>query len=1049
MKKHFECSIIIPVFNKVEYTARCLEAVSQNTEDVEYEVIVVDNASTDSTGDLLGQLEGDIQVIRNRVNVGFARANNQAARLARGKYLVFLNNDTLPQARWLSTLVTAMEDDPGVGAVGSKLIYPEDETIQHAGVVFGPHSKVPYHIYRDFSRYHPAVNKKRAFSALTGACLAIRKELFFELGLFDEEFVNGGEDTDLCLRIRGKGDKILYIPESEVYHFEGRTPGRGDKIRSNRELLVKKWGQKIQPDDHLYYSQDGYLVEGYVPKGAQSKMEIASFEPILNVDGNWLTEKVTSILVVKPSGIGNMIMFTPALQVFRQLMPEVSITVVCYPAEAAIVREIVEKMILLESRDILTGAPNARELDDKVGPGEYDLAVYPPFTNLAGPTPHLKRVIPYHISHPQVSFEHRHEVMHNLDIVSLMGWKGEPPPMWVPVDSKAGRDLSKKTIGIHIGSSATIHMKKKRWPLHYWATLIDSLPQDYNVVFVGCEEEEDDVSRLSDLLGVRGKDSLTSFVGKLDLEQTAGVIKGCALFISNDSGLMHMASAVNTPVIGIFGPTLPSKNRPWGRPETNRVVRAELDCSPCYSKPEILFKCPEQRCLLEVTPEKVLDAANALIDSGRNDHPEGKTKARSLPRGGPTVDVLIPTFNRKELLRRAIKSMLNQTYRKWDLWVINDGGEDVSDIINAEKDPRVHLINLPHGGKSKALNAAIKASKGEFIGYLDDDDIHYDFHLEALVEALNARPDVDFVYSDTYEVSVRRDVGENRFIEVARRVENNSTITLEMILSQNHINHKNVLHRRSLLERSGLYDEGLEALVDWDMFRRMFQVCKTHRVPVLTGEHYLYFNNGDNEVSEQITGLATSNPSLFKQIRARILRKPLRLSDKAALAFADRAVRKIIEEALNNNRYQELMGKGWDLIQQASPAEALSYAQEGFLLKPDEHNAYILAGRSFFESRRFAEAEEFLGRGVQIIEGMNTNPVSPRSGLSHVASHYTMTVSLLVSTLSLQGKKGNALRILDKALEQERIPLTAEQKMVLEDQKLKLGKRKGTFSNGN
>ena len=128
------CSIIIPVFNRVELTQQCLTHLAQVTSDPSFEVIIVDNASSDGTPEFLRTLEGDIQVIRNEENRGFAKACNQGAALARGKYVVFLNNDTIPQPGWLSSLVEEVESHEQVGIVGSKLLCPNN-TIQHAGVV--------------------------------------------------------------------------------------------------------------------------------------------------------------------------------------------------------------------------------------------------------------------------------------------------------------------------------------------------------------------------------------------------------------------------------------------------------------------------------------------------------------------------------------------------------------------------------------------------------------------------------------------------------------------------------------------------------------------------------------------------------------------------------------------------------------------------------------------------------------------------------------------------------------------------------------------------
>ena len=255
----FDCSIIIPVWNKRELTEQCLSELAKVTSGISYEVIVVDNHSTDDTGRFLNQLSGDIQIIRNSENLGFAKGCNQGARAARGRFLIFLNNDTIPLENWLAALVAEVVSHPDVGVVGSKLLY-EDDTIQHAGVVFSRAGCMPYHVYRNFHRDHPAVNRRRIFQSVTAACMLIRREIFEAAGGFDEEFQNGFEDVDLCLKVKEKGWKIVYQPLSVLYHLESQTPGRKTNEQANAVRFLTRWGQHWWlADEDLYYYEDGYM----------------------------------------------------------------------------------------------------------------------------------------------------------------------------------------------------------------------------------------------------------------------------------------------------------------------------------------------------------------------------------------------------------------------------------------------------------------------------------------------------------------------------------------------------------------------------------------------------------------------------------------------------------------------------------------------------------------------------------------------------------------------------------------------------------------------
>jgi GT2 family glycosyltransferase/predicted O-methyltransferase YrrM/tetratricopeptide (TPR) repeat protein len=260
----YDCSVIIPVWNRCELTRQCLEALAATTGDVSWELIVVDNHSTNNTASFLSTLDGDVQIIRNQESLGFAKACNQGARSARGKYLVFLNNDTIPQLGWLNALVAEAEDDASIGVVGSKLLY-SDGTIQHAGVVRDRQRGLPYHIYKSFPGDHPAVNQRREFQIVTAACLLIRRSLFEEAGGFDEGYVNGFEDADLCLKVRERGHRVVYQPRSVVVHLEGQAPGRKAHEDTNAVRFLDRWGtQWWAGDEDLHFHVDGYkLKRGY------------------------------------------------------------------------------------------------------------------------------------------------------------------------------------------------------------------------------------------------------------------------------------------------------------------------------------------------------------------------------------------------------------------------------------------------------------------------------------------------------------------------------------------------------------------------------------------------------------------------------------------------------------------------------------------------------------------------------------------------------------------------------------------------------------------
>jgi|GEM_PF-204877 len=250
------CSIVIPVFNKVEYTTKCIEAIRRNTPTELYELVIVDNASTDGTKNFLSQLKESIRIIFNSANVGFTQACNQGAREASGEFVLFLNNDTEPQPGWLDALLETMQGYPEAGIVGSKLIYPDGRLQEAGGIIF--RDGTGWNYGRFDSPEHPRYNYVREVDYVSGASLLIRRLLLETLGFFDEQYSPGYyEDTDICFGVRSVGYKVLYSPFSAVIHHEGISSGtdlaKGMKqyqVR-NRERFVKKWENALKQQPPL------------------------------------------------------------------------------------------------------------------------------------------------------------------------------------------------------------------------------------------------------------------------------------------------------------------------------------------------------------------------------------------------------------------------------------------------------------------------------------------------------------------------------------------------------------------------------------------------------------------------------------------------------------------------------------------------------------------------------------------------------------------------------------------------------------------------------
>jgi GT2 family glycosyltransferase len=245
-------TVIIPTRDAPQHLDRCLRSIFGRTTYLNYDVLLVDNRSTDPAAlRLFDEYPVDVLDYRDRFN--FSRVNNLAAARAAGEFLVFLNNDTeVLTPGWLEALVGLAELE-GIGAVGPLLVYPNGR-VQHAGVVLGLRGTAD-HIMRGFPSdvdgYAGSLACTREVSAVTAACMMVGHALLDEIGGFDEHYGTHYQDVDVCLRLRAAGFRNLYTPRAVVRHDEGITRGsRYDHL--DRALFLDTWGDAIARGDPYY-----------------------------------------------------------------------------------------------------------------------------------------------------------------------------------------------------------------------------------------------------------------------------------------------------------------------------------------------------------------------------------------------------------------------------------------------------------------------------------------------------------------------------------------------------------------------------------------------------------------------------------------------------------------------------------------------------------------------------------------------------------------------------------------------------------------------------
>jgi GT2 family glycosyltransferase len=251
-------SIIIPTKDNLSVTRRCLNSIYETSAGAEFEIILVDDQSEEpATLDFYRQIQREhknVRIIRTGQKFNFSRSCNLGAHEAKGKFLLFLNNDVeVKTIDWLGKLLT-LASIKGVGVVGAKLLYP-DGKLQHAGIVLGLEGHAS-HVFNGkkgrFPTLFGSVDWYRNYSAVTGACMFVRRDAYIKVNGFDEDFKLIFGDVDLCLRIRENGYRIVYDPDVVLIHFEGKTRGRFNP-GSDIKLGYTRFIEDIKNGDPYYH----------------------------------------------------------------------------------------------------------------------------------------------------------------------------------------------------------------------------------------------------------------------------------------------------------------------------------------------------------------------------------------------------------------------------------------------------------------------------------------------------------------------------------------------------------------------------------------------------------------------------------------------------------------------------------------------------------------------------------------------------------------------------------------------------------------------------
>jgi len=230
-----QISICIVNWNARDYLERCLQSIFQNKGNLDIEIWVVDNNSSDGSIEMIKGKFPEVNLIRNKDNIGFARANNQVIRKSNSPYILLLNPDTIVYPGTLKTLANFLDKHSDVAMVGPKILN-EDSSIQYECARHFPTVWSEFFVLTTLYKRFPKNklfgyylmsywnhNDRKEVDCISGSCMMIRKDVLDRIGLLDEDFFMYGEDTDLCYRIKQAGYKIWYIPEVKIIHFGGKS----------------------------------------------------------------------------------------------------------------------------------------------------------------------------------------------------------------------------------------------------------------------------------------------------------------------------------------------------------------------------------------------------------------------------------------------------------------------------------------------------------------------------------------------------------------------------------------------------------------------------------------------------------------------------------------------------------------------------------------------------------------------------------------------------------------------------------------------------------
>ncbi len=634
-------SILLASGGGLKILKRCMESIRLKTNYPNYEILV-DNGNKDPDSiKFLEDLEKTwvVRIIQKRrpenFQFNYSKIINNLAEFSKGSILVLLNDDTeIISQDWLEEFVR-QTSRPDIGVVGAKLLYP-DGNVQHAGIILGVGGEIGAHVFIHYKDSDPGYMSRaqvpQNLSAVTGACIALRREIFFEVGGMEEDLAVTCNDVDLCLKVLQRGFRNLWTPYVKLYHSESATRGPDDSPEKKSrflhevEFMKKKWNAII-PNDPAYnpnlsFDPDGFTItEISRARKPWKKININNTKVLVNngikVSNRAIfkpIKKSLQILVVKLDHRGDMLSALPAFLRLREKFKDAEIDLICGPWNVPLVErlKLFRKIFPLNffQESSISGI-NRKKKEESLffkQLGEYDIAIdfrILPETRILFNKINSNFNVGYRSYSVADSLldicldgennPSKHITLKLLELVEAIPFETFNFPK-LSVNDKT----KKKEIGIFpfAGSSA------RQWPLNNFLELVQKLSQalldwKINVYFPPAEFEKTSLFK-SDFSNV-------SLITTSSLEQVIDSVSGCEIVVSNDSFGSHLPGYLGNKISIVVFSGVVSVND-W-RPALGeqKVYYSDLSCSPCYLGNS--SDCPfDMLCLTQIPVNTILDA---------------------------------------------------------------------------------------------------------------------------------------------------------------------------------------------------------------------------------------------------------------------------------------------------------------------------------------------------------------------------------------------------------------------------------------------------------